>query len=429
MDMPPQGMLDLSKFPLTSALTGRRARRVALGSTTPEGPLRFVSDKEPVPLTDWERAAVLTAMAGGTGWHYLIMGNPRYAPFLSNYAAAAPGRTFPSAAGFETSELFFTDDTGVYHFPTRDAPPLVEPDENGEVDFARLVEANAARIRKLADGRMNLPREDAVIEGHNQWIVNVPGSLLVIPVGDLSQHTLLNLCYYLQNGYIVYDDLKGRQIPGIERFRSLADVDQPLPLSFVEQWGLGEVVTEMACSCYAGTLVLQAMGLGGWLFNGLNPFAVLGASGDPRVPGLGFRYDEDDRWPQPNPTGLEGVFEGYCPPHYPDMRAATEALAARKFGSGGPFSADTPGKWKDTPAVRTAAQAHSEEFKECVALMAQYVFDTFGKFPGTTPSMIALPYMQAHHLDLQFYDRFFTPGAYLETHAHHMERWHPNQKP
>jgi hypothetical protein len=37
---------------------------------------------------------------------------------------------------------------------------------------------------------------------------------------------------------------------------------------------------------------------------------------------------------------------------------------------------------------RAAAPAHSEEFKECVALQAQYILDRFGKFPGTVPSMI-----------------------------------------
>ncbi len=34
-------------------------------------------------------------------------------------------------------------------------------------------------------------------------------------------------------------------------------------------------------------------------------------------------------------------------------------------------------------------------------------------------------YLQAHHLDLEFYDHFFEPGAYLETHANHMAKWHP----
>jgi hypothetical protein len=33
-------------------------------------------------------------------------------------------------------------------------------------------------------------------------------------------------------------------------------------------------------------------------------------------------------------------------------------------------------------------------------------------------------YVQAHHLDLDFYDRSFKPGAYLRTHAEHRQRWH-----
>ena len=71
-----------------------------------------------------------------------------------------------------------------------------------------------------------------------------------------------------------------------------------------------------------------------------------------------------------------------------------------------------------------AAQIHDHAFKACVATQAQYVFDTFGKFPGTVPSVFIMNYVQAHHLDLDFYDRFFKPGAYLRTHAEHMQRWH-----
>ena len=60
--------------------------------------------------------------------------------------------------------------------------------------------------------------------------------------------------------------------------------------------------------------MLQAMGLGGWMFNGMDPFSVLGASGNPPVPGLGFRFDADERWPYPNPTGrlLSAAFSRYA---------------------------------------------------------------------------------------------------------------------
>jgi hypothetical protein len=142
------------------------------------------------------------------------------------------------------------------------------------------------------------------------------------------------------------------------------------------------------------------------------------------VAGLGFRYDEDERWAVPNVTGLAGVFEAHCPPRFPDMRAAVEAVASRKWRTGGPFNAGTPGPWRDSPRVRGAAQVHSDEFKECVALQAQYVLDRFGKFPGTVPSVHVLMYLQAHHLDLDFYDHHFEPGAYLRTHAEHMRNWH-----
>jgi hypothetical protein len=412
-------------FPLLAALGGRRARRFSVGATIPDGPLAFASPREPLPLTELEQLLLLCAVAGNTGWHYAITRNARYAPHFSNYAGAAGGRTYPSAAGFHTSELFYTDDDGVYHFPTRDLPALVERSSDGAVDFTALLEAHRPLIRKLSDGRLDLPRAEPHIEGHNTWCVNVPGSTLLIPVGDLAQHHVLVLCYLTQNGYCIFDDVHRQAIPGIERFAHLVAVDDPYPLSFVEQLSLTELTVELATACYAGALVLQAMGLGGWMFDGINPLSILGASADEGVRGLGFRFDQDDdRRPLPNPTGLAGVFEGHCPPHFPDMRAAVEAVARRKFGPGGPFNADTPGPWKQSARVRGAAEVHSEEFKECVALQAQYVFDRFGKFPGTVPSVHVLMYLQAHHLDLDFYDAHFSAGAYLDTHADHVERWH-----
>jgi hypothetical protein len=262
------------------------------------------------------------------------------------------------------------------------------------------------------------------MEGHNTWCANRPGSTLVIPVADIAQHTIAGLCFIVQNGYCIFDDVNHERIPGLERFRQLVDVDNPFPLTFFEQYMLTEAAVELGTSCYAGMLMLQAMGLGGWMFDGIDRHVMLGASGDPQVPGLGFRYDTDQRWSIPNPTGLPGVFEGYCPPHYSDMSAAVEAFTQRKFGPGGPFNAATPGPWKESSRVRQSAQVHDAEFKECVALQAQYIFDRFGKFPGTVPSIFSLMYLQAHHLDLDFYDHYFGPEAYLSTHAEHMMRWH-----
>jgi hypothetical protein len=287
-----------------------------------------------------------------------------------------------------------------------------------------MVQRHRERLRKLSDERLYLPPEEPYLEGHNTWCVNVPGSLLVIPVADIAQHLIAILCFLVQNGYAIYDDINNRVIPGLEQFNGLVDVEEPFPLTFVEQYALTEATAELATSCYAGVLMLQALGLGGWMFDGIDRFSMLGASGNPEVPGLGFRYDQDERWAVPNPTGRDGVFAAYCPPHYPDMAPAVEAFAERKYGTGGPFNSATPGAWSDSPGFRGSAQVHDAEFKACVALQAQYVFDTFGKFPGTDPTIFIMNYVQAHHLDLEFYDRFFKQGAYLRTHAEHMQRWH-----
>jgi hypothetical protein len=414
---------ELASFPLLDALYGRRSRRFPLGGEIPDGVLAYRSRHASMPLSELERLLVLTTAGGTTGWHYAITRHERYAPYLSTYAGGAAGRTFPSAAAFHTAELFFTDDSGTYFFPTRDAPALVDPAvEDTTVEL--MLERHADRIRRLSEQRVYLPRREPYMEGHNTWIANAPGSLLVIPVADIAQHTIANLCFFTQNGYCIFDDIHHQPIPGMDAFRDLVDVDAPLPLTFLEQYSLTEATAELATSAYAGTLLLQGMGLGGWMFDGIDRLTMLGASGDPEVPGLGFRFDADERWSMPNPTGLAGVFEAFCPPHYATMTEAVEALAQRKFGPGGVYNPETPGAWQESSIVRGSAQPYTEQFNACVALQAEYIFDHFGKFPGTVPTLFIMNYLQAMHIDTDFYDRFFRPGAYLKTHAEHMQRWH-----
>lgn len=421
----PQGFQDMVSFPLLEALLGRRSRRVFMGAEIPDGIFAYKSRSREMPLSEFEKMLVLAACGGNTSWHHMIYRGANYVPHLSNYAGAAGGRVFPSAAGFQTSQTFFTDDDGVFVLEMRDAPAFQDRADDGTLNPEYFIDHVQKHIRKLQDGRLKIPSEPPFTEAHNTWVFNKPSTLVVMPVGDLSQHVLLNLCYMLQNGLVLYDNIHRQAIPGIEKFKDIVDVSNVWPITFVEQWSLSELTVELGTSCYAGALMLQAMGLGGWMFNGVDAFAVLGASGVPDAPGLGFRYDRKESWPYPNPTGLQGVMEGYCPPHYPDMRTAVDAVCERKFGPGGPFHPETPGPWKDSRKVRSAAQVHDECFRDCVALQAQYMFDTFGKFPGTVPSIFMIMYLQAFHLDLAFYDQFYKPGAYLKSHANHMSRWHP----
>lgn len=415
---------ELLKFPLTDALFGRRSRRFALGSEVPEGPVAYKSRYEPLPLSELERLLILTTVAGLTGWHNLIPHHAKAGGRLPSYSGMAAGRTFPSAAGFHTSQIFFTDDSGTYTFQTRDATVPTERGPQGQPDVLELLQAHRQYIHKLSSTRLYIPPREPFMAGHNAWNANKPGSLLVWPVADVAQHQLLKMLFIAQNGFVLYDDIHHQTIRGLEKFADRLEVDKPYPLSAFDQATLAEVSVEIATATFAGHLMQQAMGLGGWMLNGLDRVRTLGASGDPEVPGLGFRYDFKPGWSRPNPTGLEGVFEGFCPPHFPSMRAAVEALVERKYRPGGPFNPETPGPWKDTATVRGGARPHEDWLIEAVSLQAQYLFDTFGKFPATVPTLYSLMFLQTHHLDLEYYDTLFEPGAYLRTHQEHLERWH-----
>ena len=179
----PPGFKDALDFKLVDALFGRRARRFFIGASIPDGYFKYRSKHDPLPLTGQEQMMILSAAAGNTGWHNLIMRGERYAPDLSNYACSAGGRTFPSAAGFHTSELFFTDDTGVYIFETRDAPELTERSESGTFDVEELLKAHKKRVRKIADSRLKIPSETPYVEAHNTWVVNQSGTTLLYSCG------------------------------------------------------------------------------------------------------------------------------------------------------------------------------------------------------------------------------------------------------
>lgn len=410
-------LAEVARFPLADAVVGRRSRRFPVGGRIPAGALAFTSRRPVAPLSEVERALVLSFVAGVTGWHDGITHHPGYAPAWPNYSGSATGRSFSSAAGFHTSRVFFTDDSGTYLLDTRDRAPAPI------TDLADWISATAEQYVQISPHRLELPREEPYMEGHNTWVANHPGSLLAFPVADLAEHLLENLWFFAANGYPIVDDIHGRALPGMGRFASLAHADDPVPLSFVEQYTLSEASAELAIAAHNGMLALQAIGLGGWIFDGLDRVSVLGGSGDPRAPGLGFHAEHDDRWPMANPTGLPGYFETLCPAHTGSVAAAVDLLVDRKFGPGGPFHRDTAGPWADTAAVRASALP-PDGIAELVTHQGSYIVEEFGKLPGTVPTVQVLMYLQAQHLDTDFYDEFFAAGGYLRSHAEHQRRWH-----
>ena len=156
-------------------------------------------------------------------------------------------------------------------------------------------------------------------------------------MADQSEEFLALLAMFASSGYILIDDYRKRPAGNLAPFicSGLLDETKNVPLSFLEQFVHSMCSMEIAFMAHNAVLTLQGMGLGGWFFTGIDPYSVLGAYAKQGIKGLGFRFISDPRWTLPNPVGLDGYYEGLCPPYQRDMRAAVALLARRKFGPGG----------------------------------------------------------------------------------------------
>jgi len=73
---------------------------------------------------------------------------------------------------------------------------------------------------------------------------------------------------------------------------------------------------------------------------------------------------------------------------------------------------------------RASTVGISDEGIACTQAICNYIYQTYGRFPGSLDAMHLMWLMQVHHLDTDYYDQFFRPGAYGPTHAVHLATWH-----
>lgn len=97
-----------------------------------------------------------------------------------------------------------------------------------------------------SDARLHMPEQTPSPEPHDDAVVNDPGTTPVIPVAGLAQHLLATILCFVQNGYAIEDDISGETIAGIEHYADLLDLDNPRPLSSVEQHALAQVSVELS---------------------------------------------------------------------------------------------------------------------------------------------------------------------------------------
>jgi hypothetical protein len=421
---PPSLLHKVWEYPLFEALFGRRSRRFGLGFEMAEGPFKYKSQRAPLPLSDMEEALLVAAGVGFSG--IALWDQSRPLPYR-----AGDGRTFPSTSRGRRTALFFTNDQGVYVIDSAapSASKLREVETPDERD--KILSLYRENRKTLQQGRLDIPRRVPPLSGHNLSVSNMPGSTLFMPVCDVSSSLIGLIAQFVDQrlerfaakdgpGMNIVDDRYGFRPAGTEKWIKSGFLDERniMPLSHLERQACYYMFSEPAVICQNMFLATEALGIGGWMHCGFLSRDVFKA--------LGFTTVIPREQPVlANPVGLDGVFQAYCPPYFPSMDAAVDAILTPLLRqSAGSARPDVPYLMSDAEH-RNGAVEISEEGIACTKAICNYIYETYGRFPGGLDAMHLMWFMQAHHLDTEYYDRFFRSGAYGRTHAAHLAIWHP----
>ena len=419
-------------YPLFDAIFQRRARRFPLGCEMPGGVAPFKSTREPMPLDEIEEAMLVMAGTGISGVNLadLPFVDVQGKNYCGNTMLQFVGRTYASADGSHGSELFFANDEGTYLVKMRDKLPQKMREFETVDDREKIVQTFRANTVEITKRRADVPMMDGITLPFNQWNVNKPGTTLFMPVSDLTWNyiNVLTLILDEPNRYYIYDDLNGNAEP-LRPWADAGHLDRTRAFALSQfEHTMAMVIpgTEQSLIIQNMYLAIQAMGLGGWLFSATAGPAVL--------PAIGFRLHMSDRGPlkplegsgpRPIPVGLDGLFESYCPPYYPDMDAAVQAVYDAKWGPRGIYKENGgPAAYRDRQALDRVVPRTPDWCLDAAKALCTYIWETYGRFPATLDTMMMHIWFQAHHLETDFYDRYYQPGAYHQAIRDHAAVWH-----
>ncbi len=425
----PPGVDRAINYSFFDALYERRSRRFPIGGKIEEGPLQYKSNHPPTSLSEIEEAILV--------WNGLGIKSINLSDFPPNKGldleVKFTSKTIPSLGDIHRTELFYTNDSGLYLVKQHDKSPSdlkgIEA-LNKEEKITKILELFEESKIKIHDGRANLPTTPPGLAIHNTWNVNMPGTTLMIPVTDLSAGLINILFFYMREGhrFNFVDELNKMKPAGTKKWVENGYIDEKkvVPLIEAEVRFANGYIAEQPLFCQNVALTQQILGLGGWMFSGFQSRYILGA--DDQFKGLGFTCveakDQGSDWGaavSKAPVGLDGHFEAFCPPYYKNMNEAVDAFNDMKWSNW----EEKFMPYKDPSGVLNATPRPSKEEIQIVKDICNYLYDTYGRFPAFSDAMYCRMMVQSHHLDLDFYDKFYPEGAYTDNHKNHFELWHP----
>ncbi len=407
-------------FTLLDLLQQRKTRRFGRGMTLPGGPLQYASHHEPLPLSRDEERFLIYAAVGRTGRNLGDMqfaGRPGAGAGQGNALMNFNSRTVPSPCSAQTTQLFYTNDDGVFFVAGASGP-----DHPWDLD-----------VIQLQSSRLDIPREAPFMLPFNQWYTNRPGTTLFMPVTNIAllYLNLLLMMFSEEPGYFIVDTDNGNAGCGLDAFRKSAGGHLHDDLSARRMFSLRELdaaicetaIQEQGIICEHISLMQQALGLGGGIQSVGSGRHLLGL--EPHIyPGLGFHFVVPPGKPmRANPVGIPDVWEGPTPPFVPSMKDAVTRLVTSKFGPDGTFRKPQEQPWVQATTAQQVPQ-HSERAIEATIAFTDYVLNTYGRFPAHADACKSIVACQTHHLDEDFYATCYPDSALPDAHREHMQTWH-----
>lgn len=465
------GLEEFLRYPLIQAINERRTRRVARGVSIEAGPLSHASANQPDPLSPLEEA-ILICCTGLTGvvMHDGPLKKPGGAPEdLGSMFWNIMARSGPSADNCQATSLFMINDEGVWllrRLRGKEAAALVDSLPRAWSDWSEAdwLRAAAAVKVKVHEDRLEFPRSFPFYIGWNKQFSNVPGSTIFLPVVDCTRQ-------YINILLIILSEPDGQRplvVDDWQRFRPRSWLDWKAwaaghlglapkipyqPIGGVDRATGGFVNKDTVVPLGAGyalrtdyeiyfllqniMLIGQAMGIGVWGHGSIWPAYVLQRDPAQGWYGLGFRHTQPKKnapWApipasQHNPVGLDGLLEGLCPPYVASMDEAVDRIIEEKYGPEGIFTDPTLlarayTNAADAETYLKLQNRHPPEAIRYAKEICRYIYETYGRFPAHIDAFYTPGFwVQCHHLELEYYERFFDP--YLWRHqAGHDSAWH-----
>lgn len=433
----------LDSYPLLDALIKRRSRRFGPGMSLNGGPLAYDSARAPQPLSLEKEAALAFAGCGITGFvlaelPYEDGGVPEAGG--GNIMTHFVGRTVPSGDAMHDVTLFITNDEGTWMLKRpQDYPRSEITGLSRDAREHKLVELyERARVR-IASRRLDVPRELPFVPPFNKWSANLPGTSYFLPIAECSALyiNILLSAFGEEFGYFVVDERNRFRPPGIARFaRSKGGHlrDDPregcfATVGFLETWIYEFVAIEQGAMLQNLALMGEALGLGGFPHFAAHPFIWFRTLGfrmqvvpfsrtvgaGPLTKGLMKALKKDP--PVPTAVGLkrddEVLIKPFCPPYYRNMEEAVLAFVDYKYAQGtGTFrGGGAATAWQDGAQVQAGIPPYSDQAIAATIAYCEYVYERYGRFPANSGPFRTVLAHQAHHLDPDFYNRFYRREA------------------